>query len=307
MMRPRSAFPRAALRLFAPAKINWVLTVAGRRPDGYHDLNTVFQTLQWGDQLRCHPLQSRICNIRCDDPTIPLGEGNLIWRAWRLLADRYPERVRGLSVHLTKRVPQGAGLGGGSSDAAATLVAVNRIYGLGLRRPQLEAHASALGSDCAFFIRGGTALASGRGERLTPLKNRLGPLWLVVVYPGFPSSTRKAYERITPRHWSDRERALRAARAIETGAIDQLKSNLFNVFNDLVKRTDPVYKLLDRELAHANLRWSLLTGSGSAVFAIADSSDHAHAAAQRLAGGFPCAVAVRLRHRGIGWTVPPER
>ena len=161
------------LRLFAPAKINWVLTIERKRPDGYHDIHTVFQAISFGDELTCRPADEDACLIQCNDPAVPSGPDNLVARAWLRLRQAFPERVRGLTVQLDKRVPAGAGLGGGSSDAAATLVAVNRIYGLGLRTAQLEAHAAALGSDCAFFIRGGTAQADGRGERLTPLRGHL--------------------------------------------------------------------------------------------------------------------------------------
>src|SRR5690606_25268621 len=130
-------------------------------------------------------LREPVCRITCDMPDVPTGDDNLIARAWRALRQACPERVGGLSVRLTKRIPAGAGLGGGSSNAAATLYALRRIYRLPLSRAQLENHALAVGCDCPFFLRGGAVLATGLGEIMTSLPNRLPPLWLVVAWPGF--------------------------------------------------------------------------------------------------------------------------
>lgn len=288
-----------ALRVFAPAKINWVLTIERKREDGFHDLATIFQTLAWGDELHCRPLAEPVCQIACDWPQVPTGPTNLVARAWRLLAEEYPGRVGGLAVRLDKRVPAGAGLGGGSADAAAALLAVNRLYRLGLRRERLEDLAGHLGSDCAFFVRGGSALGLGRGERLEPIVSRLPDVWLVVVFPGFPSPTAEAYGRVRPQHWEDGAAATAARRAIEAGDLMTLESLSKNTFYPIALATDMRYKELEVSLTNEGLRRPMLSGSGSAMFALATGAAHARAASRRLAQQYPLAVATRLARSGV--------
>ena len=222
------------LRVAAPCKINWVLTIAGRRDDGYHDIDTVMQTLNWCDELICRPIRQRKCRIRCGYPGVPTDKSNLVVQAWQRLAETFGAQVGGVEVELIKRIPPGAGLGGGSSDATAMLLAVRRIFDLPLNRRELETHAAALGSDCAFFVRGGCALASGRGERLEPVENRLPEVNLVVVWPGFSTSTARAYGGVRPAHFQDGSLARRAATAIQAGNLSKLQKTKWNVFDKII-------------------------------------------------------------------------
>jgi 4-diphosphocytidyl-2-C-methyl-D-erythritol kinase len=287
------------VRVFAPAKFNWILTVRGRRPDGYHDLDTVFQALDWGDELLVDRTPRSICRIVCDRPDVPLGDGNLIARAWRLLCSEYPNHVGGIAVRLMKRIPIGAGLGGGSSDAVAALRAIDRLYCLHLSADRMETLAARLGSDCAFFVRGGTALAAGRGECLTPLANRLSPLWLVVVWPGFASPTAAAFRRLRPRHFRPADEARRLARAIERGRLHEVQNSLANVFSGLVSRSDLRYKMMQDHIVREQLRYPLMAGSGSAMVAFAENRAHARRAADRLEIHYPVVRVVGLRRVGV--------
>src|SRR6266568_3445478 len=153
------------MQVLAHAKINWSLRITGRRADGYHDLETLFQTISLHDTLTITP--SERLTLTCDDPTIPVDDTNLVLRAAKLAA------APPVAIHLEKRIPAGGGLGGGSSDAAATLVA--------LGAPSAEL-ALQLGSDVPFFLVGGTAYATGRGEVLTPLR-RAAPIPLLLLLP----------------------------------------------------------------------------------------------------------------------------
>jgi len=288
------------IRVFAPAKINWNLTIERRRADGFHDIQTVFQALSWGDELRCRPLAKPVCRISCGDPAVPTGADNLIAKAWRLLRETCPGHVGGVVVELLKRVPMGAGLGGGSSDGAATLVALRRLYGLKLTGEKLVALAARLGSDCAFFIRGGTAAGAGRGERLTPLRNRLARVWLVVVVPDFHSSTAAAYARIGRRDWENGTANERVIGAIERGDLPALRAASRNIFGETVAAADARYQLLSGRMRKEGLTYPLLSGSGSAIFAHARDARHAHEACQRLGQDYPVAVAARLRRTGAG-------
>lgn len=288
-----------SIRLFAPAKINWVLTVERKRTDGYHDIHTVFQAISLGDELTCQPVNANACVIECNEPSVPTGPENLVARAWGRLREAHPGRVGGMKVQLTKRVPAGAGLGGGSSDGAAALVAVNRLFDLKLSPAELEAHAAALGSDCPFFIRGGAARADGRGERLTPLRPALAPLWLVLVHPGFHSSTVEAYRRITPAHWENGRATARVAEALERGDLEALRESSRNIFSEVFLASDERYQRLARQMEEQELLHPLLSGSGSAMYAFAKSPAHARAASQVLQRNYPLAAAVTPRRSGI--------
>lgn len=287
------------LRLLAPAKINLMLIIEGRRPDGYHNLQTIFQALQWGDELTVRPLARKDCVIRCKQPGVPTDASNLIHRAWRLLIDRFPGKVPGIEVDLLKRIPAGGGLGGGSSDAAATLVAVNRLGRLRLGAARLEALAAELGSDCAFFIRGGTALATGRGEVLQPLVNRCTDTWAVVVCPGFPSATAAAYGKLRPQDFGSATIIKAATRALRSGNRGWFEKNAINSFSRVVSDGDLKYKFIIDRMLKAGLRRPMLSGSGSSVFSLVSHSTNAHRACAVLQQVFPESFAARFSRAGV--------
>lgn len=163
----------------APAKLNLFLHVTGRRPDGYHLLQTAFRMLDWGDRLSFTlRLDGQVCRTSELQGVAP--EADLVVRAARLLQQE-TGTVLGVDIHVDKHLPQGAGLGGGSSDAATTLLALNRLWGLGLSRNRLQALGLVLGADVPFFVFGQTAFAEGVGEALQPL--RMPPAWYVVISP----------------------------------------------------------------------------------------------------------------------------
>jgi len=185
-----------ALRAFAPAKLNLGLEVIRKRRDGYHDIETVFQTLDFGDELLFRDAEEPgSCRLDAEGLPVPMGSENLVRKAWRLVADRAGWKAAGLRITLTKRIPLGSGLGGGSSDAAATLLALNHFWALGLPTQVLEAMALELGSDAPFFLKGGTAIGRGRGERLEPLPPLRRGAFLLVS-PGLSISSAWAYEHI---------------------------------------------------------------------------------------------------------------
>jgi 4-diphosphocytidyl-2-C-methyl-D-erythritol kinase len=304
--RAQQSLPRS-VRVFAPAKINWALTIRRKREDGFHDIDTVFQAVGIGDELLCRRVREATCRILCDDPAVPTGPENLIARAWALLRREHPERVGGVEVRLTKVIPMGAGLGGGSSDAAAALAAVDRLYGLGLSPTQRERHAALLGSDCAFFVRGGTALGSGRGELLRRIPNRLPRLWVVIVWPGFASLTGPAYAGITSADWRDGTAVQRAADAIQCGDLSVLQKSLTNVFSKVVLGGNSGYKFVQEHMRSCGLDSPLLSGSGAAMFAICTDRPGALLARAQLRKFFPWVAAVPLRRTGVGFKSVQDR
>lgn len=192
--------PEERLSLEARAKINLGLEVLGKRPDGYHEIRTLMQSVALSDRLDLRSVPGGAIRFSCSDPSVPADEGNLVVRAARLLIPRASGR-RGVSIRLTKRIPVGAGLGGGSSDAAATLVGLNRLWGLRIPASELECMGAALGSDVPFFVRGGTQFARGRGEVLARLRP-LPRMPVVIVFPNLCLPTASVYGhakmRLTP-------------------------------------------------------------------------------------------------------------
>ncbi|MEY2984343.1 MAG: 4-diphosphocytidyl-2-C-methyl-D-erythritol kinase, partial [Cyanobacteriota bacterium] len=169
--------------LRAPAKINLFLEILGNRPDGFHELVMILQSIALADELTVRANGREKIRLTCSDATLPNDASNLAYRAAQLMAEQFPAayaQFGGVDIALTKNIPMAAGLAGGSADAAAVLVGLDLLWQLGLTRPELEDLAAQLGSDIPFCVGGGTAIATGRGEKLAPLPTVDG-LWLVLA------------------------------------------------------------------------------------------------------------------------------
>jgi 4-diphosphocytidyl-2-C-methyl-D-erythritol kinase len=268
------------MRKQAPAKLNLFLRVVGRRPDGFHELETVFQAIDLADELTFRPADELCLTGGCEDA--PTGPENLVLRAAAALREA-TGCTRGAATHLTKRIPVGAGLGGGSSDAAAALVALNHLWGLDLSRARLAELAAGLGSDVPFFLRGGTALGRGRGELLEPIIPHPSSLTFVLVRPSFPVATARAYALYRP--------AMAAApplpaflAAFASGDPERLAPLLRNDLEAGVLGEWPELAELREQLLAAGAVGARMTGSGSVVFGLARDVGHAQQIAARLEG-----------------------
>jgi 4-diphosphocytidyl-2-C-methyl-D-erythritol kinase len=272
------------LRVRAHAKINLTLHVRGTRDDGYHELETVFQSLALHDVLTCRFRPGPFV-IRCDEPGVPDDERNLIWRAAQRLWERLDREgpVRGVEIVVDKQIPMQAGLGGGSADAAAALVALSRAWS-GDRPVDLAEVAALVGADVPYFLMGGTALGLSRGDRLYPLPD-LPPCQVVLGLPAFGVSTADAYG------WFDRD-LVRAARRraapppARALAIRAWPGRSLVVGNDLeapVVARHPDIGVLRDALMASGARASSMTGSGSAVFGLFDGVAQSRRAARALA------------------------
>jgi len=258
----------------APAKVNLSLRVVGKRRDGYHLIDTIMVPVDLYDEIeiaRARP--GAKISITCDDPKIPAGEKNLAYKAAALLLGKDAAKTP-VAIHIKKRIPAGAGLGGGSSDAAAVLVGLNRLLRLKRNRRQLLRLAAKIGADVPFFIIRRPARARGIGERLKPLKSP-GRLWLIIAYPGFPVSTA----------WAYRSLSFKLTKNIVKTSLNRhvwpLRGSTFELVNDLEKpvfRRYPKVARLKRKLAEAGAAGTLMSGSGSSVFGIFSSGDKARRA-----------------------------
>lgn len=257
-MTPSASRPLhpSTIVLSAPAKINWFLEITGRRSDGYHTLDTVFQTISLADELRFEPAHD--LTLTCSDPSLPVDERNLVMKAARRLRETLNE-TRGAKIHLKKVSPMGAGLGGGSSDAAATLKGLLALWDRPLGDDALAALAVSLGADVPFFLKSGLCAASGIGDILTPLAP-LPKTWLVIVWPGFGVSTKEAYAKVKL-PWVDGTR--------RRPTTHDPRPALFNRFEQLVFPDHPELPALKQDLLDLGCTGAMMSGSGSAVFGIA--------------------------------------
>lgn len=262
----------------AYAKVNLTLAVGEKRPDGYHEVVSVMQRVSLHDTLTAEQTREGI-TLTCSDPALPSGEENLAHRAASLFF-RETGIAGGAALTLEKRIPSQAGLGGGSSDAASALLALRKLYAPALSDTELETMAAALGSDVPFFIRGGTQLATGRGEVLSPLPP-LTDGWFVIVKPTESFSTPAMYRRL-----DELPPACTPPLPPLQGGLPALAAGLFNRFEAAIPAGSAVWDIKARLAAYGALA-SLLGGSGSAVFGLFDTETAARAAVEALRPAWP--------------------
>lgn len=287
----------APLRVRCPAKINLGLWILGRRADGYHEIDTILQTIGLEDDIT---LEAQPDGFSLETRGIPIpGEApNLVTKAWNLLVERAGERLpHGVRATLVKRIPVGAGLGGGSSDAAGFLVAADRLLSLGLAAHELRELASHLGSDVPFFLRGGTARATGRGERVRQLCP-IEPLWIVLVSPPVAVSTSWAYGRVRMGLTHHDDRATFLESALVSRDWNAAWNEMRNDFEDVVLPGLPVLAALRHALIGSGAAKALLAGSGSTLFGIQRTREDALALANGVAGRGAQIRVVRTLERG---------
>lgn len=299
----------------ARAKVNLGLRVGPRRPDGFHDLVTVFQSIDLADTLVAERardgftlavrhetadwLGGRAPSTRVARESVPAGEDNLVLRAARLLAERVG-LPGGARFTLTKRIPAEAGLGGGSADAAAAILALLALHGVRLPREQRLALGAELGSDVPFALLGGTALGEGRGERLTPI-GLTRPFRAVLAMPDWRVSTADAFRRIDRVRYRLTEwgQASRFATTIRLrGAVSPRTSALGNTFQQVLGVHQEAFESLCERLRAAGLNTPRLTGSGSGVFAMIPDGRSILEVAGRFSGSEPL-IAVRSKGAGL--------
>lgn len=252
----------------APAKINLILRILDRRSDGYHTIWSIMQTVALEDEVHLRLSRSGQVHLRCDSTELPGDHNNLVHKAAVAVLERARTAV-GIEIELRKKIPLGAGLGGGSSDAAATIVGLNRLLGLGWSQMEMREIAQALGSDVPFFLFAPSAVVAGRGEAVRPMAVH-GTRWAVLVNPGFAVETRWAYHElavsrrgVTP--LSDGQRLLNEQTQVDWR---QLKAAAENDFEAPVFAKHPALGQIKQTLLSRGAEIALLSGSGATVFGL---------------------------------------
>lgn len=275
----------------APAKLNLSLDVTGRRDDGYHELVMLMQTISIADTLTLRRHDAGRVTASCSLHFIPTDERNLAVRAAQRYLEAVGETGQGVHIHMDKRIPVGAGMGGGSADAAAVLRGMDRLFGNRMGREELEDLACAIGSDVAFCVAGGTALARGRGERLEDLAP-LPDCRFVVCKPEFSISTPELYRKLDSVALRRHPDTAGLLRGIGEGALREVCRRMYNVFEDVPdRRMRTVGEIKGRLLDHGALS-AMMTGTGSAVFGVFETDQAAQSACEALKKDYRgCSVA----------------
>jgi 4-diphosphocytidyl-2-C-methyl-D-erythritol kinase len=273
------------LKLPSFAKINWTLRIGGLRPDGYHEVATVLQSISLCDELVFRLRDDDEIALSCDDPAIPVDETNLIVRAARALSEQH-----GADITLVKKIPIKGGLGGGSSNAAVTLVALNALWRLGLGDTDLTQIGSGLGADVPFFFEGGTAVATGIGTDVVEARD-VEKQYLIVVTPNVSVSTANAYAALDARSLTTFDSlSILSSSFTEPFSGDSSQWPLHNDFEGVIFEIEPEIKRAKLALLEAGARNALLAGSGSSVFGIFTDE----AARDRARGNLRCETGWRV-------------
>jgi 4-diphosphocytidyl-2-C-methyl-D-erythritol kinase len=274
----------------APAKVNLFLEVLGKRPDGYHEIATLMVAVDLFDTLKFKEEFSGDIRLTCSSPFLSTGPDNLVLRAAELLKKRTGCK-KGAKVRLTKRIPLEAGLGGGSSDAAGTLVGLNRLWKLGLARKRLASLGAELGSDVAVFFSTPAAWCTGRGERVKGL--RLGkPIWFVLVAMPMGLSTAQVYQsvRVPPKPQGGEE----IKRAVQMGNVKEIGRRLHNRLQLAAEKLCPAVQRVHESMKKLEPAGVLMSGSGTSVFALCRNRNEAMRVARQLRHGLKGEASVFL-------------
>lgn len=268
------------------AKVNLTLDVLGKRPDGYHDLKSIMQTISVRDDIEIDVGTGRPWTLKCDKEEIPADETNLAWKAAKVFCDVAKKDPDGLEIRITKRIPSQAGMGGGSADAAAVLRALNRHYGEPFSIAALAEIGAQVGSDVPFCTIGGTAMVEGRGERIRKLPD-MPECFFVICKPDFSASTPELYRKLDETVIPMRPDHDAMERAILAGDLEKIADQVFNVFDPVVTADHLELNYIKSICNSYGALAQQMTGSGSAVFAILPSFEYAAVVCNMLKENYP--------------------
>ena len=267
------------LTISVPAKINISINVKNKLASGYHSVETIMQTINLFDTITVEKAPSGIC-IQCENQGIPSNQENIAWKATEMFFTKCPHK-EGAKITIKKNIPISSGLGGGSSDAAGVLKALNTLYGNCLTDMQLIRLTRQLGSDVSFFLSGGTQYAKGKGDEITKLPD-LDGIHVLLVNPGFPVSTQWVYENLDLNNLGERPNISKLISAIESMDINYIAANMRNVLESVTLKKYPEINTIMEKLTELGALGSRMSGSGPTVFGIFPDEASAEAAKEEF-------------------------
>ena len=274
------------MKLRALAKINLGLDVTGKREDGYHEVRMVMQTIQMYDQLEIKESKEPGIRLTTNLPFLPCNDGNLVYKAAKILMDEFDIR-QGVDMNLTKFIPVAAGMAGGSSDAAAALVGINRMFQLGLTKCQLMERGVQIGADVPYCVLRGTALAEGIGEKLTVLPP-MPDCWILIGKPGISVSTKYVYTTLDLNTDTVHPDIDGMKKALEDGNLYGITERMGNVLQDVTIPAYPEVERIKEQMKTLGAVNAMMSGSGPTVFGIFDNEEKAQEACQKLRESGSC-------------------
>ena len=274
------------IQLKALAKINLGLDVLGKREDGYHEVRMIMQTIRMYDQLDMRKSVEPGIHLTTNKKYIPVDENNLVWRAAKLMMDTCGI-IEGVSIHLHKVIPVAAGMAGGSSDAAATLVGMNRLFHCGLSKEKLMELGVQIGADVPYCVLRGTALAEGIGEKLTVLPP-MPDCWILIGKPGISVSTKYVYTTLDLNTDTVHPDIDGMKKALEDGNLYGITERMGNVLQDVTIPAYPEVERIKEQMKTLGAVNAMMSGSGPTVFGIFDNEEKAQKACQKLRESGSC-------------------
>ena len=262
------------IKINSYSKINLTLNILSRREDGYHEIETIMQSINLADQVIITKEKEGI-KIKCNHPEVPVNANSLAYRSAEKIINRYGIK-KGVKIEIEKKIPLASGLAGGSANSATILIGINKLFSLNLSNEDLRGIGETLGMDVPFFIQNGTALAYQRGEKLTPLSSINPPLWMIILNPGFNISTNWAYNNLDLDSIKREKNNTKAMlKALKEGKSQEIAKNLFNSFESLIIKKYPEVGRIKNRLIEEGVLSALMSGSGPTVFGITQNKEEA--------------------------------
>lgn len=271
------------IRLKALAKINLGLDVVRKREDGYHEVRMIMQTVKLYDQIEIHRTDKPGIKVKTNLQYLPVNENNLVYKAAQLLMEEF-EIPKGVSIQLRKVIPVAAGMAGGSSDAAAVLVGINKMFGLGLTKQELMERGVKIGADVPYCVMRGTALAEGIGEKLTPLA-AMPKCYILIAKPGIHVSTKFVYTNLKANELKEHPDIDGQIAALRDGDLHRMAALMGNVLETVTIPAYPVIGEIKKQMIEQGAIGAMMSGSGPTVFGLFEDKERAKAAYEKLRRG----------------------
>ena len=287
-----------SIQLKSRAKINLSIDVLGKRPDGYHLVEMIMQTIDLFDIIKIFSIEEDKIIIESNSKDIPLDSKNIVYKAADLIKNHCNIR-KGIKIYIEKNIPIAAGMAGGSSNAAAVLVGLNKLWNLNLSKDELKVLGLKLGADVPFCIEGEASLAENIGEKLTKIDGLSQDAFVLVCKPDLFVSTKEIYEEIDSKIIEKRPNNKLLIQLLKENNIEMLAKNMYNVLEEVTKEKYPVIKEIEKVMMENDALGSMMSGSGPTVFGIYDNKEQAENCKQILLESFKQVYVVKVHNKGV--------